>query len=63
MTDDKEKLKKEGLEQLAEKQAEEMDEMLAKRFDLPQSNHSGDHNADSEFSDLFSGIPKETNRG
>jgi hypothetical protein len=56
MTMDKEKLMKEGLEQLAEKQAEEMDNMLARRFDLPQSTHSADQARAVAFSELFSDL-------
>lgn len=56
MNTDKE-LKQMGLEQLAEKQMEEMDQMLAKRYGLQPDAHTDDQIRASTFSDLFSGLP------
>jgi|GEM_PF-3344410 len=47
----------EALEQLAEKQVEEMDNMLAKRYGLPQTTHTNDKIRASSFADLFSEVP------
>jgi hypothetical protein len=50
-----------SLEQLAEKQIEEMDNMLAKRYGLPQPTHTDDEIRASTLSELFSGIPYSNN--
>lgn len=56
MNTDKE-LKQLGLEQLAEKQMEEMDQMLARRHHLQPPTHTDDKIRASTLSELFSGLP------
>jgi hypothetical protein len=51
------KLIQQSLEQLAEKQIEEIDKMLAKRYGLQQPTHTDDDIRSATFSELFSGIP------
>lgn len=48
---------KEALKQLAEKQMEEMDTMLAKKYGLLQPHDSFDQAGQSVFAELFSGLP------
>lgn len=48
-----------GLEQLAEKQMEEMDKMQAKRYGLPLQTHTDPDVGAQVMSDLLSGIPIE----
>jgi hypothetical protein len=57
MRDSKKEIYDEGLKQLAEKQMEEMDQMLAKRYGLPKQTHTDDAVRGAVFSDLLSGIP------
>lgn len=52
-----------GLEQLAEKQMEEMDQMLAKRYGLQPPTHTDDQVRASTFSELFSGLPYDQDEG
>lgn len=54
---DKNELKRQSYEQLAEKQVEEIDKMQSKRYDLPLSTHTNPHTQSVIFSELFSGIP------
>ena len=46
-----------GLEQLAEKQIEEVDRKLAKQYGLPLETHTEPHVQAGIMSDLWSGIP------
>ncbi|HJV46486.1 MAG TPA: hypothetical protein VJ824_12275 [Bacillota bacterium] len=49
--------RQEGLNQLSEKQSEEMDQMLARRYGLPIATHTEDKIRSSNLSELFSGLP------
>jgi hypothetical protein len=57
MRESKKEIYDEGLKQLAEKQMEEMDQMLAERYGLPKQTHTDDAVRGAVFSDLLSGIP------
>lgn len=57
--DNEKDLKQLGLEQLAEKQMEEMDQMLARRMGIQPPTHTDDQIRASTFSELFSGLPYE----
>jgi len=53
------KLMQAGLEQLAEKQIEEIDRMQAKRYGLPLQTHTDPDIGAQVMSDLFSELPVE----
>lgn len=50
-------LMKQAHEQLAEKQVEEIDQMQARRYNLPLPTHTDPTIQSAVFSDLFSGLP------
>ena len=50
---------REGMEQLSEKQSEEMEKMLTKRYGTPQPVHTDDKTRSQTVAELFSGLPVE----
>ncbi|RXT15284.1 hypothetical protein [Ammoniphilus sp. CFH 90114] len=57
MSENKNNLKEQAYEQLAEKQIEEIDRMQALRYGLPLPTHTTPEVQSQVFSELFSGIP------
>ncbi|MBP1932194.1 hypothetical protein [Ammoniphilus resinae] len=55
--DDQKELLQKGLEKLAEKQMEEMDQLLVKRDGDQSPVHTDDQVRAATLADLFSGIP------
>lgn len=55
--DDRQELLQKGLEQLAEKQMEEMDRMLARSEGRQTPVHTDDEMRAATFADLLSGVP------